>query len=161
MDNICLFGEELIMEINVNDVREAQEVIDANEAKGVKEGQEPCYLCGRSTKLFHHVHIVNGGDTMTDELEDLRGDSLGFFPVGPKCFKKVQKAFGGQYPEYVFTDDMAYNSVVMAIGAKETARFQKTVRNLYSKVSDGAGHMDRAFFCEILGELVDSMKEDA
>lgn len=147
------------MEIHVNDVRESQKVIDANEAKGVREGQEPCYLCGRSTKLFHHVHIVNGGDTMTDDLDDLREDSLGFFPVGPKCFKKVQEAFDGQYPEFVFTDNTAYNSVVMAIGSKETAKFQKAVRALFPHIANGAGHLDRDDFLDILGELVTSMKE--
>ena len=85
------------MRIKLDELMASQSVFDRNEARGCPDGQEPCLICGKASKPVNFVHVVKHGDTITDEIFEA-DDSVGWHVVGPCCFKKVKKAFGGRYP---------------------------------------------------------------
>lgn len=85
------------MRIPIDRLRVSQDVFNRNEESGCPDGQEPCNVCGKATNPVNFVHIVNYGNMYTDETIE-EEDSLGWHAVGPCCFKKIKKAFGGSYP---------------------------------------------------------------
>src|SRR5438045_897904 len=58
----------------------------------VKNGQEPCAICGRSVdvknKEPHYVRTAYGSDLCTEEEAREAGGDAWDMPVGPDCWKK-------------------------------------------------------------------------
>ena len=81
-----------IDKIRNSDYDEQCEKADEN----YKDGWEPCPICGKLAnceKNFNagrRLHMIDGGSTICDEDtdQDGTGSDLGWWPVGPTCWRK-------------------------------------------------------------------------
>lgn len=86
--------------VSIKTLMVSSKTFDRNRNKGDREGKETCCLCGLATEPKHFVHIVDYGVSITDSEEEY-SDSIGWHAVGPCCFKRVKKMFGGEYPAFL------------------------------------------------------------
>ena len=64
-------------------------------AEPIDAGENPCRICGRTTKAGTRTHVrldVDGYAVTVDTVLD-PADDLGCFPVGPECVRRLPAAF--------------------------------------------------------------------
>lgn len=125
------------MRVKIEKLKKSEDEIFRNEQQTFcKFPMSRCVLCGKATDSKLHIHIRDYGDTISDDTDTFEDDSLGLFSVGPCCFDRVKKAFGGKYPDIVNTISVEYNSLVFALGMKTVDNFRMQVERLMGMVPE-------------------------
>jgi len=79
-------------EFNIETIQDF-DLIDRNEERYCKEGQDRCLICNAPmdvTDKTKYVHLLTSG--LLTELDE-HPESQGAFPVGNSCIKKIPKKF--------------------------------------------------------------------
>lgn len=72
--------------------------IEANETNfpARNHHQTPCLLCGKAVNDHESVFVElgdGGSNIIVPGLQDEDGGSIGCFPIGPQCIRKIPKRF--------------------------------------------------------------------
>ena len=70
---------------------------ERNASRAEQNDREPCMVCGRGVAdpLRHQIHMTGGGHLLPIDRDDLyeHPDSMGCYPVGPECAKKLPAGY--------------------------------------------------------------------